>query len=122
MADIAHFVGSDLSVGPTGDLVVADLADWTRQRILRRLLTNAGGYIWQLSYGAGLPGMVGMTVSAQQVAAIIRKQLGLEAGVSAQPEPTVTIQTGQPGTVFATVAYYDAPTGISQILTIPGTS
>lgn len=120
MADIAHVVGSDLAVGPTGDLAVVDLADWTQQRVLRRLLTNPGGYIWQLTYGAGLPIMVGTTVSVQQTAAIIRRQIGLEAAVSQQPEPVVVMQGGPSGTVFATVTYQDAQTGVSQNLDIPG--
>ncbi len=120
MADIAHVVGSDLAVGPTGDLAIVDLADWTQQRVLRRLLTNPGGYIWQLTYGAGLPIMVGTTVSVQQTAAIIRRQIGLEAAVSQQPEPVVVMQGGPSGTVFATVTYQDAQTGVSQNLDIPG--
>lgn len=122
MADIAHVVGSDLTVGPTGDLAVVDLSDWTQQRVLRRLLTNPGGYIWQLTYGAGLPVMVGTTVSAQQITAIIRRQMSLETAVLQQPEPVVVMQKGQPGTVFATVSYQDAQTGVSQILNVPGAS
>lgn len=122
MADIAHVVGSDLTVGPTGDLATVDLSDWTQQRILRRLLTNAGGYIWQLPYGAGLPAMVGSTVSAQQIAAKIRKQMSLETAVSRQPEPRIAIQSNQPGIVFATISYNDVLTGTSQTLNIPRTS
>ena len=122
MADIAHVVGSDLMVGPTGDLAVVDLSDWTQQRVLRRLLTNTGGYIWQLTYGAGLPSLVGTTVSAQQITAIIRRQMSLETAVSQQPEPTVVLQGGQPGTVFATVSYRDGQTGVAQTLSIPGAS
>ena len=121
MADISHLVGSDLTTGPTGDLEAVDLAEWTQQRILRRLLTNSGCYIWQLSYGGGLPAMVGSTVSAQQTAAIIRRQLGLEAAVAAQPEPTILVQSGQGGDVFAAVSYQDAQTGTSQTLLVPRT-
>lgn len=122
MADIAHFIGSDLTIGPTGDLGVVDLADWTQQRILRRLLTNVGGYIWQLTYGAGLPAMVGATVSAQQIAAVIRRQIGLETAVSKYPEPKVVLQIDQTETVFATVTYQDAQTGISQTFNVPRSS
>ena len=122
MADIAHLVGSDLSVGPTGDLATVDLTDWTQQRVLRRLLTNAGGYIWQLDYGAGLPAMVGATVSAQQIAAIIRRQIGLETAVASYPEPKVVLEVDQNETVFATVTYDDLQTGTSQIFSVPRTS
>lgn len=119
MADLAHLVGSDLMISSTGDLAVVDLADWTQQRILRRLLTNAGDYIWQLTYGAGLPGMVGATTSAQQIAAIIRRQIGLETAVSRYPEPKVLLQIEQTETVFATVTYQDAQTATSQTLSVP---
>ena len=122
MADINHVVGSDLSVGRTGDLAVVDQNVWTQQRVLRRLLTNPGGYIWQLTYGAGLPGMIGKTVSAQQIAAIIRRQIGLEAAVSQQPEPRVVLQSGAVGNVFATITYQDAQTGASQTLNVPRAS
>ena len=120
MPDIAHVIGSDLAIGPSGDLATVDLADWTQQRILRRLLTNAGGYIWNPSYGSGLQAMVGSPISAQQTAAIIRRQMNLEAAVSATPEPTVTLQSEQTGTVFATVSYTDAQTATPQMLLVPG--
>jgi len=119
MADIAHVIGSDLATGPTGDLAVVDSSDWTQQRILRRLLTNPGSYIWQLAYGAGLPVMLGTIISAQQVSATIRRQLSLEAAVSQQPEPSILVQSGQGGDVFATVSYGDAQTGTSQIINVP---
>ena len=119
MADIAHLIGSDLTIGPTGDLAVIDLDSWTRQRILRRLLTSPGDYIWQMTYGAGLASMVGSVVSAQQVAALIRSQIGMETAVASQPEPRVALQADQTGNVFATVSYQDALTGNSQTLDVP---
>ena len=122
MADLAHVVGTDLTINSVGDLATVDLAVWTQQRILRRLLTNVGGYIWQLNYGAGLPAMVGATISSQQIAAIIRQQLGLEAAVSKYPEPRISVQADQTATVFATVTYEDAHTASSQTFDVPGNS
>ncbi len=122
MADIAHVIGCDLAIGSTGDLSTVDTSMLTQQRVLRRLITNQGDYIWQLSYGGGLASMVGATVSAQQAAAIIRKQMSLEAAVSQLPEPVVSIQSDQNMTVFATVAYRDAQTGTPQTLIVPGVS
>ena len=46
--------GGDLSVGPGGDISVAPVEAEVEQRIIRRLLTNTGDYIWHISYGAGL--------------------------------------------------------------------
>ena len=122
MADIAHVIGCDLTISSTGDLSLVDTSLWTQQRVLRRLITNAGDYIWQLSYGGGLAAMVGATISAQQAAAIIRKQMSLEAAISSLPEPRVVIQSDQGTTVFATVSYQDAQTGTSQTLNVPGFS
>ena len=47
MPDLSHEFGADLLAGPTGDLAVAAGAGLGRQRVLRRLLTNPGDYIWQ---------------------------------------------------------------------------
>ena len=122
MADLAHVTGSDLTISATGDLAIVDSSSWTQQRVLRRLITNPGDYIWQLTYGGGLATMVGTTVSAQQAAAIIRKQMSLEAAVSQLPEPKVVVQSDQNTTVFATVSYQDIQTEATQTLIIPGVS
>ena len=54
MPDINHLWGNDLAFSATGDLATADVPTLTQQRVLRRLLTNPGDYIWELDYGAGL--------------------------------------------------------------------
>lgn len=122
MADIAHVIGCDLMTNSTGDLTLVEASLGTQQRLLRRLITNRGDYIWQLPYGGGLAAMVGTTISAQQAAALIRKQIGLEAAVAPLPEPKVIIQSDQSTNVFATVSYQDAQTGTLQTLTVPGMS
>ena len=119
MADLAHVIGGDLQLGPSGDLAIVRDDDQTQQRVLHRLLTSPGSYIWQLSYGAGLPGLVGTVASTQQIAAIIRAQMGYEASVAATPEPLVILTGGQIGEVSATISYTDATSGLIQILTLP---
>ena len=59
MTDAAHYFGSDLQFSANGDLLVADGLDESQQRILRRLLTNLKDYLWQPTYGAGLPSYIG---------------------------------------------------------------
>ena len=54
MHDIAHQWGSDLLTSSVGDLASVSGPLLGQQRVLRRLLTNPGDYIWQLDYGAGL--------------------------------------------------------------------
>lgn len=119
VADLAHTVGSDLQLGPSGDLALVSGDPQTQQRVLHRLLTSPGSYIWQLTYGAGLPGLVGAVASTQQIAAIIRAQVGYEASVAATPEPSVVLTGGQLGEVNATISYTDAISGLSQVLTLP---
>ena len=59
MPDISHQFSADLSLSPTGDLATITAPQLTQQRVLRRLLTNPGDYIWHPSYGAGLAAFVG---------------------------------------------------------------
>lgn len=119
MADLAHIIGGDLQLGPSGDLWLVDGDDETQQRVLHRLLTGPGTYIWQLSYGAGLPGLVGAVASTQQIAAIIRAQMSYEASVAVTPEPSVVLAGGRIGEVSAAITYTDATSGLSQVLTLP---
>jgi hypothetical protein len=119
MADLSHQWGSDLTVGPTGDLAVIDGSLLGQQRVLRRLLTNAGDYIWQLAYGAGLPQFIGEPVSAARIAAVVRGQIFQESVVARTPEPVIEVQLapdGLPTTVYVYIRYVDAPSGQTQTL------
>ena len=100
MFDLQHQFGTDLLVGPTGDLALASGATLGQQRVLRRLLTNAGDYIWQLTYGAGLPQFVGQRADTIRIRAVIRSQIFKEAAVARSPEPTVGVASTGTGTVL----------------------
>jgi phage baseplate assembly protein W len=117
--DIFHVWGTDLTVGASGDLAVAAQPTVGQQRILRRLLTNPGDYIWQLDYGAGLAGFVGEPANASQITAIIRSQIFKESAVARTPEPIVDVQVspaGAVGTVYVHLRYADSQSGESQVL------
>jgi hypothetical protein len=116
MADLALQFGGDLSLAPTGDLAVTDGPALTEQRILRRLLTNAGDYIWQLSYGAGLGQFVGRPGVATAISGVARAQILLEAAVAATPAPVITTAAANDGTVTLTLRYADAATGQTNLL------
>ena len=118
MSDIHHQFGSDLLLGPTGDLAVVSGSLLGQQRVLRRLLTNLGDYIWQLTYGAGLAQFVGQPANVLRVAAVIRSQIFREAAVAATPAPVVDVQPASDGTgsIAVQVRSSDAVTGTSQIL------
>jgi phage baseplate assembly protein W len=116
MADIWHQFGSDLMVSATGDLMAVSGPTEGQQRVLRRLLTNAGDYIWQLDYGAGLAQFVGSPAGVAQIRAVVRSQIFKESAVARTPEPVIDVQSDAVGTVYVHVRYADANTGNTQIL------
>ncbi len=116
MNDISLFFGGDLSTSATLDILVASGSQATQQRILRRLLTNPGDYIFHPEYGAGIGAMVGETADIARIRGAIRGQMLMEAGVSHNPEPTVTVSPIDGG-VFCDIRYVDADTGVQSILT-----
>ncbi len=116
MADAWQVFGGDFSVSATGDLAVADGAVLGQQRVLRRLLTSPGDYLWQLDYGAGLGRFVGETVDVARIEAVIRGQMFKEAAVARQPEPVVEVSADALGRVYVQVRYADAASGATQML------
>jgi hypothetical protein len=116
MFDLWHEFGSDLAVGPTGDLAVVTGTTLGQQRVLRRLLTNAGDYIWQLNYGAGLGQFVGQPAAGNRIRAVIRSQIFKEAAVARMPEPKVGVLVDPGGTVAAQISYSDSESGETVIL------
>jgi phage baseplate assembly protein W len=116
MPDLSHQFGSDLVAAPSGDLAVVSGSLLGQQRVLRRLLTNPGDYIWQLDYGAGLAQFVGQPVDAAQIRGVIRSQIFRETAVARTPEPQIDVAAGQNGTMYVTITYTDAPSGQTQLL------
>lgn len=89
--DLNHWVGGDIGTSATGDLGTANADTRTQQRIVRRLVTNPGEYIFHPDYGAGLPAKIGQTLDIQALRGLIRSQVKLEEGVAQTPEPVVTV-------------------------------
>ncbi|MBV8524314.1 MAG: hypothetical protein JOY71_19665 [Acetobacteraceae bacterium] len=119
MADLSHQWGSDLFTTPTGDLATASGSLLGQQRVLRRLLTSPGDYIWQPDYGAGLARFIGQPGNALQIRAVIRSQIFKETTVARSPEPIIDVQVapnGADGAVYVHIRYVDAPTGQTQTL------
>lgn len=110
MTDVFHWIGADLRVGARGDLLAAEATDAANQRIVRRLLTNPGAYVWHPEYGAGLGRLVGTSASSEQVRALIRQHVLLEPAVSQQPPPDITVQQIRDG-MSVRIVYTEAPTG-----------
>ncbi len=105
--DLHHDHGGDIAANARGDVALSDGAARGRQRVLRRLLTNPGDYIFHPDYGAGLPRMVGELLDEPAIAGLIRQQMALEPAVAQDPEPTIAVAL-VPGGVQCTIIYMDA--------------
>ena len=117
--DISHQWGADLLIGSTGDLVTVTGVQRGQQRLLRRLLTSPGDYIWHPDYGAGLARFIGQPGNALQIRAVIRSQIFKEVAVARTPEPVIDVQfspAGAVGAAYVHIRYVDAPTGQTQTL------
>ena len=120
MNDIFHVWESDLAVSASGDLALASGSALGQQRVLRRLLTNPGDYIWHTDYGAGLASFVGSPTRETQIKATIRSQIFQEAAVTQTPEPVIDVQISPAGawsTVYVDIRYTDSQDGETQVLT-----
>jgi len=118
--DIFHVWESDLATSATGDLAIVSGSALGQQRVLRRLLTNPGNYIWHTDYGAGLAGFVGTPANETQIEATIRSQIFQEAAVARTPEPVIDVQVSPAGalsTVYVDIRYTDSLSGATQMLT-----
>ncbi|MCJ2084589.1 hypothetical protein MKK88_01080 [Methylobacterium sp. E-005] len=124
MADIFLNWNDDFQITADGDLMLVDGSDETRQSIIRRLLTQAGSYIWAVEYGASLPERIGRVAREKTIAAIVRGQIALETTVASVPVPktTVTASTVTQGLFAIDIQYTDAVTGaaIAVSLETPG--
>jgi len=116
--DLAHYWGQDLQTSNQGDLQTVNGTLRGQQRVLRRLMTNQGDYLFQPNYGAGLPAWVGQPIDIGKVTALIRSQLMLEPSVSQVPPPVITVtQNPNDLTGFAVhIQYNDADTSSATVL------
>ncbi len=118
MPDLDMGWSGDLSTTPTGDLLLVDAPGLGTERVLRRLMTNPGDYIWHPDYGAGLAQFVGQPANARGVEALILAQMQLESAVAQVPEPVITVQSDPGGSLYVQIRYADADSANSSALTI----
>lgn len=110
MADLFHTWAGDLAADSTGDIAISTGTTMTTQRIYRRLLTNAGDYIWNLTYGGGLASYVGRPADGNGIESVVRSQLQMEPSIAQTPAPDVTthITDAANGVITVGVNYLDA--------------
>jgi phage baseplate assembly protein W len=118
-ADLAHWLGGDLNVAASGDLLSVGEPIRSEQRLVRRLLTPPGSYIWHAKYGAGLARYIGQPTAAATITAIVRAQLKLESAVASSPAPQITV-TGNPnGVLTVSITYWNNLVGAQRIVSFP---
>ena len=59
LSDLSHYFGSDVASSNVGGLQAIGGTVLGQQRVLRRLLTNPGDYIFHPTYGAGVQQWIG---------------------------------------------------------------
>ena len=118
MPDVFHVFSNDLVISANGDLLTADSVDLSQQRVLRRLLTNPQDYIWQPTYGAGLPQKIGLPFDVVTVEAIVAAQMCLEESVVRSPPPDVGVASF-PNGMFVDIKYTEADSGLPAVLAFP---
>ncbi len=116
MQDAGLQWGGDLVASPSGDIELAASTLLGQQRVLRRLLTNPGDYLWHLQYGAGLGQFVGAPINADGVKATIRSQIFMEQAVARLPEPVIDVQATPDGSLYVAIRYVDSTSGTTQVL------
>lgn len=110
LTDIFQWYGSDVGLGPTGDFQQVSGTVRTQQRIVRRLCTNPGDYIFHPDYGGGLPGKIGSNASPAEIRAIVQSQVALEAAVATSPKPAISVTPIGNGAMRIQIQYTDAQT------------
>jgi len=113
--------GGDLDIGSGGDISVVPVRSNLQQRVIRRLLTNTGDYIWHTNYGAGLARAVGEPYSPGFIEGTILNQLRLEPLVAATPAPSIQINqsSGDPlSAISAAIQYRIAATSTVDAVTL----
>lgn len=120
ISDVSQFWGQDLTLSNTQDVQLVSDTTLGQQRVLRRLLTNPGDYIFQPNYGAGLLKYVGATTDIAAITALIRSQILLEAVVAKTPAPQITVSnlpnSSDGSALQITIVYTDSTNGASQTL------
>lgn len=119
MSDLNLNWGGIMNLSPCGDISVTHGTIYGQQRVLRRLLTNEGEYLWHLEYGAGLPQMVGQIVNVGEMTGIIQEQMNLEQCVDQTNAPSVSVTSQNDNSTFVEVLYMDGNTGDTSVLSLP---
>lgn len=108
--DVDQNFGEDINLTSLNDIAHVSGLLRSQQRVLRRLLTNPGDYIWHPTYGAGLAKYIGQSLSTDrydEIKSTITSQIFLEDSVSKDVQPEIRMQTIQGG-IFVQINYVES--------------
>jgi hypothetical protein len=119
LCDLYQIWATDLGPSNSGDVQTVTGTQRGQQRVLRRLLTNPGDYIFQPDYGAGLPQYVGQNQSKDtldKIAGTCQGQILQEEVVAPAPPPVVKLTQLPDLSLYVWIQYADSTTGIPVVL------
>jgi hypothetical protein len=107
--DTSQYFNSDWELDSRNDLLRAYQPTEGNQRIIRRLLTAPGQYVWHPTYGAGVGAFIGKGLSdkdANKLKATINAQIYQEPFVAQSPPAKITLQRSDNG-LLCVIQYYN---------------
>lgn len=111
--------GGDILLTPARSIAVATGVDGVNQRILRRVISAAGNYLWHPKEGVGAGKDVGAVPNQQTLSRIKARINGAvlyDDDVAKSPAPMITFDTKIANLLSVTIKYTYAPTGQLQTL------
>ena len=115
MEGVYHYWGNDIGISSAGGLQKATGSARSHQRVLRRLMTAPGTYIFHPEYGGGLGSWVGGKIQIPKLKATIMEQLYLEESVSRTPVPVIEM-TQNFRTLHVRITYVESDTNTQTAL------
>lgn len=107
--DTYHYYGSDWQLSSNNDLLKTYHPEEGSQRLIRRILTVPGQYVWHPDYGVGAGQYIGNGLSDRdlnRLKALIIAQIYQESFVGRTPPAEINL-TRQDRGLLCVIKYYD---------------
>jgi len=124
IVDIDQTYGNDIQVSSSGDLRTVSGSEFGKQRIIRRLLTPTGAYIFHTDYGCGIQLKIGeplTTALFEEIKTDIYSNIYKESRVAKVPTPQIVLQEIFNG-LLCQITYTDTATNELEIISFTVTN